>query len=272
MFSKVKRLAKVYKAALSRQLNQTTSFRGSLFIWMFGIIATSYISLSVWLAVLGSREAVGSYTRSNFVQYYLTVSLVTMLTGAWAGHWIAYEIRLGTLDRSLIRPWSYLHFLIVNNIGEKIPKMVILFPMVALLGLAFRDAWQWTMPWWYWPILAWSIVVGAAVALTINICIGLIAFWTAEIEGISTFYLALEGLLSGRLIPLDLLPTWLRQLSLLAPFRYTVSLPVEIVVGTLSQSELVQGLAGQLAWLLVGALLYRVMWRYGIRAYSSAGG
>jgi ABC-2 type transport system permease protein len=239
---------------------------------MFSLVASSYIALSVWLAVLNQQDTVQGYGRTEFIQYYLGVTLVSMLTGAWAGYWVAHQIRVGSLDRHLLRPWDYLHYAIINNIGEKIPKLLILLPMTLLVGWSLQPNWEWTLTGWQLTLLALTIFMGAGIALLINICIGLIGFWTADISGISTFYLAVEALLSGRLVPLNLFPRWLRQLAYLSPFRYTVSLPVEIIVGNQEMDAIWWGIMGQLLWLVASYGLYRFLWHHGSRVYSSSGG
>ena len=266
------RLVRVYQAGLSRELNATTSYRGSLIIWMFSIVATAYISLAVWLAVMGERSSLGAYDRSGLVTYFLGVSLVSMLTGAWAGHFVADNIRRGELDRYLLKPWPYVHEAIINNVGEKISKLTILLPMTLVLAWAFRADLTWTLSWTQALLLPCSVLAGAGIALLINLCVGLLAFWTSDITGISALYLGLESLLSGRLIPLDLFPPLFRRWALLSPFRFTVSLPVEVLVGAKPTAELLIALAGQAVWLAAAYALYRILWHYGIRAYSSSGG
>ena len=272
MFSKARRLIRVYHAGLSRELNAATSYRGSLIIWMFSIVASSYISLTVWLAILGERSAIGAYDRSSLITYFLGVSLVSMLTGAWAGHFVAEDIRLGGLDRRLIKPWPYLHEFIINNMGEKVTKLFILLPMTLVLAFAFRADLRWVPSWRQLILFPTSVIMGAAIALLLNMCIGLLAFWVADITGVSTFFLAVDNLLSGRLFPLEFFPPGLRVWSLLSPFRFTVSLPVEILVGQQGMSGSLGLLAGQVAWLAALYALYQLMWRRGTRAYSSSGG
>jgi len=268
----VGQLIRVYRVGLSRELASATAYRGSLIIWMFGLVASPYISLSVWLAVLGEKASVGPYDRADLVQYYLSVSLISMLTGAWGGLYIAQAIRRGGLNLHLLRPWSYLHSHIINNIGEKLAKSIVLGPMILVVALGFRGDWQWSLPWWQAMLLPLSIIMSASISLLLNVCVGLIAFWTTDITGISAFYLFLESLLSGRLIPLELFPSALRRWLWLSPFRYTLSLPVEIVVGGLDARALLSGLGMQALWLVGSYLLYRAMWRSGLRTYSAVGG
>jgi ABC-2 type transport system permease protein len=239
---------------------------------MFSIVAGAYVSLAVWLAVLGDRPMLGIYDRSGLITYYLGSSVISMLTAAWAGYFVAQNIRDGGLDRYLIRPWDYFHSFVINNVGEKITKLTILLPMALVLAWAFRADLTWSITWGRALLLPASVLMAAGISLLMNASVGLLAFWTADISGISTFYLVLEGLLTGWLIPLDLFPPALKQWVLLTPFRFMLSLPVEILVGARPTAELL-GLVGvQLVWLLALIVLYRLLWTRGLRVYSSAGG
>jgi ABC-2 type transport system permease protein len=67
------------------------------------------------------------------------------------------------------------------------------------------------------------------------------------------------------------MPDWSRGFIDNQPFRYTVSFPVEIVVGDLAGRDLLTGLGIQFAYVLVFAVIARVVWSHGIRAYSAVG-
>lgn len=271
-FSRARRLIRAYRAGLSRELSAVATYRGSLAIWMFGMVVSPYLALLVWLAALGNKPAVGPFGRDELVRYFLSVTVISMLTNAWSMYWIGESIRRGDLNFYLLQPWSYLHHHIINNIGEKLAKLVILGPMVFAVALSFREAWRWDLAWWQALALPVSVLIGAGISLFLSICIGLVGFWTTDITGIIAFYDFAESLLFGRLIPLELFPAGLHRWLALLPFRYTLSLPVEIVSGVLGQGELLAGLGVQALWLAASYLLYRLLWRLGLRRYSAVGG
>ena len=86
--------------------------------------------------------------------------------------------------------------------------------------------------------------------------------------------LALEErdlLLSGRLVPLTLMPDWVQTLAWLLPFRWTFYFPIETLVGELSNAELLAGLGMQLVWTLIGIALFSLVWRRAVRHYTAVG-
>ena len=46
---------------------------------------------------------------------------------------------------------------------------------------------------------------------------------------------------------------------------------MELLLGRLTPLEVLAGLGAQAAWLIVGFVLLRVIWRAGVRVYSAVG-
>jgi ABC-2 type transport system permease protein len=84
-------------------------------------------------------------------------------------------------------------------------------------------------------------------------------------------YMVVELLLSGRLVPLRLMPHWVRTMANFFPFKWTFGFPIEALVGRLSAAELLGGVAMQALWILFGVLLVSVVWRRAVRKYSAVG-
>ena len=84
-------------------------------------------------------------------------------------------------------------------------------------------------------------------------------------------YFVVMLFLSGQIAPLALLPYPIQIISMLLPFRWIISFPVELLLGRLTLSGALIGLAAQAAWLIVSLVLVKIVWRAGIRIYSAVG-
>jgi ABC-2 type transport system permease protein len=51
-----------------------------------------------------------------------------------------------------------------------------------------------------------------------------------------------------------------------------VGFPVEILTGQIASAEVATGFAIQAAWLIVAVVIYRLVWRSGLKRYSAIGG
>jgi ABC-2 type transport system permease protein len=99
----------------------------------------------------------------------------------------------------------------------------------------------------------------------------MITFWTTRVGAIYELYFALELILSGRLVPMTLMPAWVQQLTLFLPFQWTFFFPINALVGQLSPVELLSGLGIQALWIVIGIGLVNLVWHYGIRRFSAVG-
>jgi ABC-2 type transport system permease protein len=102
--------------------------------------------------------------------------------------------------------------------------------------------------------------------------LGMLCFWTTRGAAIFDLWMTLELLLSGRLVPMPLMPDWVQEVARFLPFQWAFYFPIQTLVGDYSGTELLRGLGAQLLWILIGLAIFRVAWRFAIRRYSAVGG
>ncbi len=50
-----------------------------------------------------------------------------------------------------------------------------------------------------------------------------------------------------------------------------IGFPVELLLGSLTAAQALEGLAAQCAWLVISLVLLRVVWHAGVKVYSAVG-
>jgi ABC-2 type transport system permease protein len=237
---------------------------------MVGLIATPVISLLVWVAVSSGAHGL-PFDRQQFVTYYLLLSVASMVTSVWLGPFVAESIRLGGLSPWLLRPAPFILNQIANNVGEKIVKLPLLLPLVAVMGLAFKADLHLPTDPWAWLLFLLCLPLSATVAFLLDFTFGSLAFWVHDVRGLLRVKYLLSGFLAGQFVPLALFPPAFRAALNVQPFRYTLSFPLEVVTGSLSPTEVMQGFVWQIGYCVALWLVYRVEWHFGLRAYGAAG-
>jgi ABC-2 type transport system permease protein len=101
--------------------------------------------------------------------------------------------------------------------------------------------------------------------------LGMVTFWTTRVSALFELAVGLELLLSGRLVPLPLMPAWAEDVANVLPFKWSFYFPIQTLVGDLSNRELLEGLGIQLLWIVALTGLFLVVWRFAIRRYSAVG-
>jgi ABC-2 type transport system permease protein len=245
-------------------------YRAAFLIWVVEDVLGALISLGVWLAVL-DHSARLPLDRAQIVTYFLAQGLVASCTNAWLIYFVPEEIREGRLSHKLLRPVPPMAHWIANNLGEKALRLLLHVPVVCAVGVLFRAELRLPPDAWTWLLVLTAVLLAAAVAFLLDLLITLTAFWLQDVWGLHGAFRLAERFLNGRLVPLALFPAWLMGAVEAQPFRYMLSFPLEVLTGSLAADAVARGFAWQIGWAVGLYLLYRVQWRFGLRAYSAVG-
>lgn len=269
MISELRRHRRVFNKLLVLNLSASFSYRGEMFLWQVGNVLVPLISLFVWQAAIASGAQL-PITGRYLTAYFVLISIINMLTNSWTAFFLAEEIRDGGLNRYLCRATSTHVNALANNVGEKVVKLILLVPMVAVLAIVLGDRFELPRSAWRWLLAFGCLIISALMTWLLDVLIGSLAFWFSDVNGFLRAAEVIVPLLSGAVIPLALLPEAFRGIGQVQPFRFLVSFPLEVLLGNVS-GGLAVGLAYQLGWLVIFAALARLVWWLGIRSYSAAG-
>ena len=243
-------------------------YRAANYAYAIGMIAEPVIYLVVWSTVAEAQGGqVGGFTPGAFAAYYIVWTLVRTMNIVFTPYGWEERIRQGELSAMLLRPLHPIHYDIAYFAGWKVVAIVLWLPIAAVLSLAFHPQLEVT------AVVAAVFVVaiwGAYLIRTMLLwLLGMVSFWTTRVAALYELYFTAELLLSGRLVPLALMPAWALGLVKVTPFQWTFSFPIEVLVGDLPAGRLAAGLAAQALWTAAGALGVAVVWRFGVRRYTA---
>ena len=248
---------------------ETVAYRGEFLVW---ILTTTQplIMLGLWTSV--AREgAFAAYSSAQFVAYFLATLIVRQLTGNWVAWQISEDVRMGTMAMRLLRPIHPLFAYAASHVAAIPFRSLVALP-VAFALLASSGASALITDPVQLALFVPSIALAWLLTFAFLFAIGALAFFLTQTMALANLYFALFSLFSGYMLPLDLLPPWLRQLAMWLPFRYMLSVPVELLTRTLDGPALLAGLGGQLAWTSTMLAISLLTWRAGVRRFESVGG
>jgi len=266
----MKRYFDFYLTAIKIAIMEQFQYPVSNYFYMIGMIAEPVIYLVVWSTVANAQGGeVGGYTAGEFAAYYIVWTLVRNMNIVFTPYGWEWRIQRGQLSSALLRPIHPLHHDVASFAGWKFVVIILWLPLAALLAWIFKPTLN---PTWMAIAVFFFAIWGAYLIRTMLLSLlGMITFWTTRVSAIYELYFALELVLSGRLVPMSLMPEWVQQISVYMPFKWTFQFPIEALVGQLPNQDLLSGLGMQVVWILGGILLVNVMWRYGIQRFSAVG-
>jgi ABC-2 type transport system permease protein len=263
------RVVRAFPTLLRIGVAEVVAYRAEFLVW---ILTTNMplVMLALWHAV-AANGPVGRFDQTQFTAYYLGVLAVRLATSNWMAWQMSMEIRDGTLSAKLLRPIHPLFAYAAEHLAAIPMRILVVSPIVAVL---FASS---------WPRLArhdpklvlvlLASLLGAWLLMYFSmVLLGALAFYVDSAMGVFELWIGVHGILSGYLIPLELLGGWATRLAAVLPFRFMLAFPVETLVGLLSPAEAARQLAAQ--WLyvaLTGVLALRV-WRAGVRRFAAFGG
>jgi len=268
---RVRSLSGLYLATMRMAVQTQIQYRAANYFYMFGMIAEPVIYLVVWTTIADQQGgSVQGLTAGYFAAYYIVWTLVRNMNVVFGAPYWEHRIREGELNRDLLRPVLPLHYDIAYFAGWKFVVILFWIPLAVGLSLVFEP----TLDPRAFEILVFAVAIWGAYLLRTMLqeSLGMLCFWTTRGAAIFDLYMTTELLLSGRLVPLPLMPDWVQDIAQFLPFQYAFFFPIESLVGDLSNAELLRGLAAQLLWILIGLAIFRLAWRHAIKRYSAVGG
>ena len=246
-------------------------YRVANYFYMIGMITEPVIYLVVWSTIAKQQGGeVGGYTAGAFAAYYIVWTLVRNMNIVFTPYGWEWRIREGNLSMELMRPMHPIHNDIAYFSGWKVVVIILWLPLAAFLSWVFKPTFDVT---WMEVIVFFIAIWGAYLIRTMVLTLlGMITFWTTRVSAIFELYFGLELILSGRLVPLTLMPAWVQTLSDYLPFKWTFFFPIHALTGSMSTQELWTGVGMQILWITASALLFNLIWRAAIKQFSAVGG
>ncbi|MBS1120962.1 MAG: hypothetical protein H6Q90_3190 [Deltaproteobacteria bacterium] len=248
---------------------ETIAYRAEFLIW---ILTTTLplVMLGLWTSVAEEAPFRG-YRSADFVAYYLATLIVRNLTGSWVAWQISEEIRTGAMSMRLLRPLHPFVAFAASHVAA-IPFRGLVAIPIALGLLVSSGASSLTTEPLQLALIVPSLILAWLITFSILFAFGALAFFITKSMALLNLYFGLFTLLSGYLLPLPLLPGWIAQIAEWSPFRFMLSVPVELMTRTFEPADLAIVMLGQLGWTISSLVLALWVWRLGVRRFEAVGG
>lgn len=242
-------------------------------VWTLLALFNPLIYLCYWLAVYkSSGSMVGNWSLSEVTSYYLLLSVGGSFLLAHIDESVAIEdIYEGGLVKYLIRPFSYFWDLYFGELGWRIFQGSIGIMIFILISIFFHFPANLVSS----PLLILLTIISVIFAYTLSflfkMILGFSAFWLTEFHGIQSTVEIILLIFAGFVVPLQFLPSILKQISFILPFAYMVYFPILAIQGKLDVIQILNVLSVQILWIAFLAFVYRLVWNRGIKLFTGVG-
>ncbi|MBA3391253.1 MAG: ABC-2 family transporter protein [Deltaproteobacteria bacterium] len=248
---------------------ETVAYRAEFLVW---ILTTTLplVMLALWTSV-AAEAPFRNYTSADFVAYFLAGLIVRNLTGSWVAWQISEEIRTGTMSMRLLRPLHPFIAFTMSHLAAVPFRTIVALPIAVVLLFSSGASALATEPVQMLLVVP-SLALAWLITFSMLFALGALAFLFTKTMALLNLYFGLYSLLSGYLMPIPLLPSGLRQIAEVSPFRFMFSLPVELMKRPIDASDLAVLMLAQVGWAIVTLVGALWVWRKGLRHFEAVGG
>ncbi len=248
---------------------EMVAYRAEFLVW---ILTTNMplVMMALWNAV-ASEGPVGRFGQQELNTYYLATLVVRIMTSSWMVWELTMDIRQGRLATRLLRPLHPLLAYSAQHLAAVPLRALVVSPLIVLVFVVSKGNLALTDPVMLGIFLA--SLAGAWLLLFLTmVLIGSLAMFVDSALSVFELWLGIHFILSGYLVPVELLPDWANRLAHVLPFWYMLGFPIETAVGLLDRGSALAALGVQ--WLYAALLLVLALgvWRAGMRRFVAFGG
>ena len=215
------------------------------------------------------EKTLNGYTLSAIITYYFIGGLFRrfIFSSDYMG-----MIKGGSLGQVLLKPYNIDVLAYFKNLSQRLTSMLpqTLF-VLAVVPFIYKYL-TWNLSLVNMVFLVLFLFISTITSLLLNSIIGYMAFWLENAEAVMWSFAVLLNLATGMFIPLDFFPEWSVPVLERTPFASWGYLPTKIYLGLFDLNQMMDLLITHTLWVVILLVLNKIIFRIGIKKYSSVGG
>jgi viologen exporter family transport system permease protein len=243
-------------------------------LWFWIGLVLNVIGMAIlfyfWRAIYNDTTTISGLGLDQTLTYILLAFIFMPLTRTDLIWEFGGNIREGLIIHHLLRPVNFQGMNYAQSLGTLITSLLLQVPMVVVAVLIFGLRLPTDPRTWLAFIV--SALLGFTVMFFFQWFLACFTFYTTEIWGLAVLIDGMNFFLSGALVPLVMMPDWLRTLVLSIPFAQALAVPVGLLTGITPLSDAPQVWSVQILWIIGMWFISTLFFRVAVRKITVQGG
>ncbi|MEI7497756.1 MAG: ABC-2 family transporter protein [Candidatus Falkowbacteria bacterium] len=261
---------KKYWLIFSNTVQTSAQYRVSLVSSIIGEGMSLVVLAYLWYSIYQQGNKIGTYSLSALVIYYaITRAIGLIIYSGDIGRTVGRSIELGSFSAFLLQPINFMfrHFAATLATAS---YRIIIFSAVGLLPIIYY--WHFIIARLDKIILSLLLIfLGFVIYFLMFYSVGLAAFFIGSSMGPGLFLYSVYNVFSGRLIPIDLLPGYVKTIADWLPFKYSLFSPLALWQQAQPLSFFLHEALFALVWIGVLLLVSKLLYYRGLKSYEAFG-
>lgn len=263
-----------YRCTFRMGLQEAMEYRFDFVMTLISMIFPVITSVCLWTAVNESTNSIETtgYTYPQLLLYTILAALMSKLITTGFENEINEDIKMGGLNKYLVKPISYIRYRYYAFMGNKFPSMILFLILTALSMIYFSIMYGISTDIITVILFLITLVLAISLRFLILFCVAMWSFWFADASGMFGTIRVVIWVISGGIFPVTIFGTVIEKISKILPFQYLTQFSVDTISGRLLFGEIIQGLGIQCMWLFILGMLATYLWNRGLKNYVAVGG
>lgn len=240
---------------------------------MWGVIDAMPLigNLILWTMVFGSVDTIGGFTIKTMLLYYILGYCFQQMTGAHFEDHYVKEIINGNISGWLFKPLSLKKSMVFEELSWRVTGTIItLAPIAVLIWIMGIDI-KSSMNFMQAAALLFVLASGYFIDAIFSLAIIATGFVFEEARSLMHLKWMLSWLFSGSMIPFELMPNWLEQLSKILPFQTRYYLPTNLYLGNMTDGQTIQSIGMVTIWMVFLYFWIKWLWARQLKKFTAVG-
>jgi ABC-2 type transport system permease protein len=248
-------------------LNNIQYFSEFFFKAIF-ILLILFIFTNIWKTIYSGTAVIEGFTIAMMVWYLLmTESIVTSASPIVKD--VNKDIQSGDVAYQLNKPYNYVFYHLSKSFSHRIIGFLMTFLIGAILiyfmvgGISFS--------WITLPFIVITIVLALVLDFFMMMSIALLAFWFEDTNSFRWIYEKILFTIGGMLVPLEIFPKWLANISNVLPFSFVAYHPAKLFVN-FDMNNFLKVIGVQSVYIIIFLAVALIIYKVGARRVNINGG
>ena len=279
---RLRRKIQLYLPFAKAGIKTELTYKAQVFMWVIISFVEVFFILFLYGAIYrnspdGMDAVINGFTYTDMVLYMITSFVVSFAMGCGETDYNIYtDIREGTIANTLTKPVSYrlrhlstyLGMVSLDMLIVTIPLLVLTYGAFFLLGLMQVSILRFLLNLLFFFVF---MILACFLNDAISYFIGMMIFFTEHLFGLNMARIAIQGFLSGKMVPLAYMGL-LGVVFSYTPFAFLGSAPVLAIMGKTDILQMIVYIFVALAWIIVIEIINHLIFSYAMKRVVVQGG
>lgn len=227
------------------------------------------VEAAFWTGLIkaSGNELLGGFPTRYYLGYFLYLVLQLGSVNWRFERAMISEINTGAVNALLLRPSSFFEYHMGQLLGQKLITALVMAPVIVLIA----RIWDLPLHIERLPIAIFMGICYVILLFSLHFAVAAMAFFFDHVYSLNNTKNMIIWFLTGELMPLDLLPSPIREWVIALPFSCGIYLPAAYLSGRIESDVFLQGFISLGFGAIFFGLFARFIWKQGLKRYGGTG-